>query len=135
MTRSNRPLSLPSHHYKSIHQVMRGSSSNSISDILLTRAKCLNLQRTITHEILFFFFKIYSKVNQIIYLSLPINSSSLKALAPTVFFRYFADKVKIPKTTKGDNKMHFCFSELIKKVIYSSLGCSSSFKAQALIVF
>ena len=40
------------------------------------------LQRAITHEI---FFKIYSKVNQIIYSSLPVYSPSFKALASIVF--------------------------------------------------
>ena len=39
-----------------------------------------NLQRVITHEN---FFRIYSKVNQVIHL--PIDSPSFKALAPTVF--------------------------------------------------
>ena len=51
-----------------------------------------NLQRAITHEI---FFRIYSKVNQVIYSSLSINSPSFKALAPTVF-EIFAEKVKMP---------------------------------------
>ena len=60
----------------------QGSSLNSFLDILLTREKCQNLQRAITHEI---FFKIYSKVNQIIYLLLPINSPGFNTLAPTVF--------------------------------------------------
>ena len=40
------------------------------------------LQRAITHEV---FFRIYSKVNQVIYSSLPIHSSTFKALASTVF--------------------------------------------------
>ena len=40
-----------------------GSSSNSIWDILLAKEKCPNLQRAITLEI---FFRIYSKVNQVI---------------------------------------------------------------------
>ena len=34
------------------------------------------------HEI---FFRIYLKVNQVIYSSLPINSLSFKAAAPTIF--------------------------------------------------
>ena len=59
-----------------------GSSSNSIWDILLTKEKCPNLQRAITHEI---FFRIYSEVNQVIYSPLPIKSPSFKALAPIVF--------------------------------------------------
>ena len=52
-----------------------GSNSNSIWDILLTRE---NAQIQI-------FFRIYSKVNQVIYSSLPINLSSFKSLVPTVF--------------------------------------------------
>ena len=67
-----------------------GSSSKSFWDILLTREKCPKLQKAITHEV---FFKIYSKVNQVFYSSLPIYASSFKALASIVFFRYFADKI------------------------------------------
>ena len=128
----------------------QGSSSDSIWDILLIREKCPNLQRAITPEI---FFRIYSKLNQVIYSSLPINSPSFKAVARTVFeifcgqgknaqnykgclrgsklyrrvfvmrssthhyqsihqvsrlspqqfLRYFADKVNLPKITKGHN--------------------------------
>ena len=48
------------------------------------------------------FFRIYSKVNQVIYSLLPINSPSFKALVQQ-FLRYFADKVNIPKITKGRN--------------------------------
>ena len=57
-----------------------------------------NLQRAIIHEV---YFKIYSKVNQAIYSSLPIYSSSFKAQAKIVFLRYFAHKGKMPKFTKG----------------------------------
>ena len=40
------------------------------------------------------FFKMYSKVNQVVYSSLPVYSLSFKALALIVFFfRYFADKI------------------------------------------
>ena len=59
-----------------------------------------DMKRAITHEV---FFKIYSNVNQMVYLSLPINSPSFKALAPTLFFRYFADNIKMPQITKGHN--------------------------------
>ena len=40
--------------------------------------KCPNLQRAITHEV---FFGIFSKVNQVIYSSLAMYSSTFKALA------------------------------------------------------
>ena len=87
----------------------QGSSFNSFWDILLTREKCPNLQRAITQGI---FFRIYSKVNQVIYSSLSINSLSFMALAPTIL-RHYADKVKMPSYK-----------------VYSS-----SFKALASIVF
>ena len=48
-------------------------------------------------------FKNLFKVNQVVYSSLPVYSTSFKALDPTVFFRYFADKVKMQKITKGHN--------------------------------
>ena len=44
--------------------------------------KCPKLQRAITHEV---FFRIYSKVNQVIYSSIPIYSPGFKALASIVF--------------------------------------------------
>ena len=44
--------------------------------------KCPKLQRAITHDI---FFRIYSKVNQVIYSSIPIYSQGFKALASIVF--------------------------------------------------
>ena len=49
-----------------------------------------------------YFFRIYSKVKQVIYSSLQIHSPSLKALAQTVF-EILADKIKMPKITKGHN--------------------------------
>ena len=99
----------------------------------MTREKCPNLQRAITHEI---FFRIYSKVNQVIYSSLPINLPSFKALAPTIF-SYFADKVKMPNITKGHNhEVFFRIYSKVNLVIYSSLPIySSGFKVLALIVF
>ena len=51
----------------------------------------------ITREI---FFKIYAKVNQVMYLSLPINLLSLKSLAPTAF-EIFCRQGKMPKFTKA----------------------------------
>ena len=56
--------------------------SNSFLRYFADKAKCLNLQRAIIHEI---FFRIYSKVNQVIWSSLSINLPSFKALAPTLF--------------------------------------------------
>ena len=44
--------------------------------------KCSKLQRAITHEV---FFRIYSKVNQVIYSSIPIYSPGFKALALIIF--------------------------------------------------
>ena len=89
--------------YSSSHEAL---SSNSIWDILLTREKCPNL-------LLKYFFRIYSKVNQVIYSSLPINSPSFKALTPTVF-KIFANKVKMPKITKGHYSWSFFFQNLFK---------------------
>ena len=102
-----------------------GSSSNSIWDILLTREKCPNLQRDITHEI---FFRIYSKVNQIIYSSLSINSPSFKVLAPTVF-EIFCWQGKNAQNYKGPSLMKY-FSEFIQKLIRSSIHHYQSIKFQ-----
>ena len=44
--------------------------------------KCPKLQRGLYHEV---FFRIYSKINQVIYLSLPIFSPNIKALAAMSF--------------------------------------------------
>ena len=46
-------------------------------EILLTREKCSKLQRAITIEL---FFKIYLKVKQVVYSSIPVDSSGFKAL-------------------------------------------------------
>ena len=84
-----------------------------------------------------YFCKIYSKINQAVYSSLPVYSSSFKALT-TIVMRYFADKVKMPKIKKGHNWWSI-FSEFNSKVIqvlYSSLQINSpSSKAQAPTVF
>ena len=112
----------------------QGSSCNSFLDILLTRETCPNLQRAITYKI---FFRIYKKVNQVIYSSLPIISPSFKSLALTVFFRYFADKIKMPKITKGHNSISiFKIYSKVNQVVYSSLQIHSPyFMALALTVF
>ena len=100
------------HRYQTIHQVSRLQLQQFLRN-LLTRERCLNLQRAITYEI---FFRIYPKVNQVIYSSLPINSPSFKSLALTVFLRYFADKIKMPKITKGHNSISI-FQNFIQKLI------------------
>ena len=82
--------------YQSSHHVS-GSNSNSFRDISLTKLKVPKLQRTITQEV---FFRIYSKFNQVIYLSLPIYSSSFKALA-LIIFEILLTRKKMPKFTKG----------------------------------
>ena len=47
-----------------------------------------------------YFFRIYSKVNQVTNTSLQIHSPSFKALA-LIVLRYFADKVKCPKLQRA----------------------------------
>ena len=92
------------------------------------------LQRAITHEA---FFRIYSKVNQVIYSSLQIHSTSFKALALTVF-EIFCWQGKNALNNKGPPlKKYFSkFYSKVNQVIYSSLPVySSSFKALASIVF
>ena len=63
------------------------------------QCKYAQLRRAITHEVLF---RIYSKVNQVIYSSIPIHSSGFKALA-SIVFRYFADKISSIFFSKGHN--------------------------------
>ena len=58
-------------------------------------------------------FQIYSKVNQVVYSSLPVYSPSFTTLALTVFYIYFADKVKMPKISKGHNSRSI-FQNLLK---------------------
>ena len=65
----------------------QGSSFSSFWDILLTNDQIY--KRGITHKI---FFRIYLKVNQVIYSLLAINSLSVKALA-VIVLRYFVHKV------------------------------------------
>ena len=68
-----------------------------------------------------YFLEFVKKVNQVIYSSLPINSPSFKALASAVF-EIFADKVKMPKITKGRNSLSiFRIYSKDKHVVYSSL--------------
>ena len=83
------------------------------------------------------FFRIYSKVNLVIYLSLPFNSPRFKALAATVFELYFADKVKCPKLQRAiTHEVFFRMYSKVNPVIYSSLPIySSSFKGLAAIIF
>ena len=73
------PINLPS--FKAV--------APTVFEILLTREKCSKLQRAITHEL---FFKIYLKVNQVVYSSISVDSSGFKALV-LIFFSYFADKI------------------------------------------
>ena len=61
--------------------------------------------KAITPEI---FFQNLFKVNQVIFSSLPIYSSSYEALAPTVF-KIFCWQGKMPKLTKG----HYSYPEAI----------------------
>ena len=77
----------------------QGSSSNSFWDILLTRWKCPKLQRAITQEVCF---KISSKVNQVVYSSLPVYSPSFKALA-LIVFEIFCWQDCIHICSKGHN--------------------------------
>ena len=112
----------------------QGSSFNSFLDILLTRETCPNLQSAITDKI---FFRIYTKVNQVIYLPLPINSPSFKSLALTVF-EIFCYQDKMPKITKGHNSISIFFKiySKVNEVVYSSLQIHSpNFMALALTVF
>ena len=109
------------------------SSSNSFFRYLADKVKCPKLQRAITHEILF---RIYSKVYQAIYSSLPIYSSSFKAPASVVFEIYFADKGKCPNLQRAiTHEIFFRIYSKVKQVIYSSLQINSpSFKSLAPIV-
>ena len=60
-------------YYQSIYQVSR-LKAPTVFEILLTREKCSKLQRAIAHEL---FCKIYLKVNQAVYSSIPVDSSGL----------------------------------------------------------
>ena len=65
-----------SDHYKSIYQVSKLQLQQFLR-YFADKVKCPKLQRAITLEA---FFKIYSKVSQVVYSSLPIYVSSFKAL-------------------------------------------------------
>ena len=64
------------------------SSKPMLSIKKVCNVKSPKRQRAITQEILF---RIYSKVNQVIYSSLPIYFLNFKALS-SIVLRYFADK-------------------------------------------
>ena len=52
------------------------------------------------------------------------------------FLRYFVDKIKIPKITKGHNSVFFKIYSKVNQVVYSLLQIHSPhFTALALIVF
>ena len=91
----------------------QGSSSNCFWDILLTKWKCPKLQRAITHEV---FFRIYSKVIQVIYSPLLIYSLSFKAL---IVFEILCWQGKIPKFIKGHYSWNI-FQNFIHKLFRSS---------------
>ena len=77
-----------------------------------------------------YFFEIYLKVNQVIFSSLSIYSSSYEALSPTVL-RYFADKGKMPKFTKGHAQKQY-----VPPTFFSPLSIYvSSYDALAPTVF
>ena len=101
----------------------QGSSSNSFWDILLTRYKCPKLQRAITQEV---FFKISSKVNQVVYSSLPVYSPSFKALA-SILFEIFCWQDCVHIFSKGHNseKGH---NPVKKKIRVSYFFMSNSYK-------
>ena len=104
------------------------------SDILLTREKCPNFQRSLLKK--YIFSRIYSEVNQVIYsFILPINLPSFKALAPTVFFFFFFEilltREKCSKLQRAiTNELFFKIYLKVKQVVYSSVPVDSSgFKA------
>ena len=72
----------------------------------------------------YIFFRIYSKVYQVIYSSLPINSPSFKALVQTVFEIFWQGKSA--QNYKGHNSwfffffFFFFFSEFIQSLLRSS---------------
>ena len=75
---------------------------------------CSKLQRIITHEV---FFRIYSKVNKVIYLSLPIYSLGFKALASIVFeifcckdFNHIFSKGHKPGKGHNPDEKKICFT-------------------------
>ena len=93
-----------------------------------------NYKRVITQKE---FFKISSKVNQVVYSSLPVYSSSFKALAPTVFEIFCWQGKNAPNYKRAiTHEVFFRISSKINQVIYSSLQIHLlSFKALALTVF
>ena len=81
--------------------------------------KCLKLQRAITHEV---FFRIYSKVNDAIYVSVPIYSLGFKPLALMVFVIFcYKDFINISSKSHNSEKGHnldekkVCFTHFLHK--------------------
>ena len=102
----------------------QGSSSNSFAKI--TKG---HYSRSI--------FKISSKVNQVVYSSLPVYSSSFKALA-SIDFEIFCWQVKNAQNSQRaiTYEIFFRIYEKVNQVIYSSLPINSpSFRSLALTVF
>ena len=94
-----------------------GSTSNIIWDILLTREKCPNLQRAITHEM--FFLEFIQKLTR----SFTHHYQSIHQVSRLYLqlcFRYIADNVKCPKLQKAITHEAF-FLEFIQKLIKSSI--------------
>ena len=140
MPRSNRLLRLPSHYYQSIYYVLAVAST--VFEILSWKGE--NAQFTKGHYS-WNIFRMYSKLNQVIYSSLPINKTSFKALAPTgisffffffffFFYRFFADKVKYPNVQRVITlEVLFRAYSKANQVIYLSLPIHSwSLKALSL---
>ena len=120
------------YYYQSIHQVSRLWLQQFLR-YFADRVKCPKLQRAITHEV---FFRIYSKVNQITYLSLPIYSSSFKALALIVFEIFCSQGQYLALQRVITHELFFRIYSKVNQIIKLSLSINSpSFKALAPTVF
>ena len=110
-----------------------GSSSNSIWDILLTRKKCSTVQRVITLEIFLEFIQKLTRSSTRHYLSL----HQVSRLYLQQFLKYFAEKVKCPKLQKFiTHEIFFGIYSKVYQIIYLSLPIySPSFKVLTSIAF
>ena len=118
-------------------EVAKGHNSWSIFSKFiqkLNRSSTHHYQ-SIHHLLMKYFFKIYSKVKQVVYSSLSVYSSSFKALA-TIILRYFADKIASIFFSKGLNsgKGHNTVEKRICVRYFSSGIHIRNFKTEACAV-
>ena len=124
-------IRLSTHHYQSIHEVFKALAS-SVLRYFTDKVKMPKFQRAITHKV---FFRIYSKINQIIIITNPFTK--FHGSSSNIFWDILLTRWKCPKLLKAiTQRVLFKNSLKVNQFVYLSLSVYlSSIKALAPTIF